>query len=592
MRVTSPARACTTLIALLALSAPATADAQDPWLVLPVSPLGGPSEALSGAARDVGSALSEAGQATWGPAAAGQRFEERVSSPPPSLSQSDIDRWMAHSRSAVRNLARADYEAARSDLLEAQELSVEAAEELNRESARARQVLDTCLYMVRALIETNDEPRAEAQARECRRLVPRSEPSAFRHTPEVRELLARVDETMAAEPPGRLRVESTPSGCTVRLNGLEFGQTPFVMEDLARGEYRVQVECDSAARGRVRRVRLDDAEANLTIDARLDSAVSSRPTLHLRYEDSSLASPRRLPDALRVAHSLGASSVVLAIVEAAGTVRLDRVDLPGARVAASVRVRIVDDSLPGATATQAAHALIASRSLDLTTSPASPLETWQPALPAAGVLPGMVTVPADPADDEPRAEAPAASEGSSGRRSWGIASTAVGGAALLAGAALTFRRQDLGDRYALARDTDPDFLSRQSDFLDSRTSVLALGVGGAVLATAGVGLWAEGRDAPPAWGWVLGGVGLALGGAAVALGLSAGSCAGIATDAQSCVDHDIAIDRAILVGMAAAPLLAVPLTQLLRSAPGQENTSLRLSVGGGYAQLMVEGTLP
>ena len=148
-------------------------------------------EGLHTAAEALRQELAVRGQSVWRADRASERFEVVGSAPAPQISQSDIDLWVERSRAAVRYLARADYKAARRELKAAQRLADRAAAELNREAARAQQVLDTCLFMVRAYVETKNPAEARRQARECRRLVPRVEPSAFRHTPEVRDLLGR-----------------------------------------------------------------------------------------------------------------------------------------------------------------------------------------------------------------------------------------------------------------------------------------------------------------------------------------------------------------------------------------------------------------
>ncbi|MBW2552207.1 MAG: hypothetical protein JRE73_15930, partial [Deltaproteobacteria bacterium] len=149
------------------------------WLVMPT--LGGAADAdgrgvsvegLHTTAEALRQDLGVRGQAVWRADRASERFEVVGSAPPPKVSQSDIDRWVERSRAAVRYLARADYKAARRELKAAQRLADRAAAELNREAARAQQVLDTCLFMVRAYVETKNNAEARRQARECRRLVP------------------------------------------------------------------------------------------------------------------------------------------------------------------------------------------------------------------------------------------------------------------------------------------------------------------------------------------------------------------------------------------------------------------------------------
>ena len=140
-----------------------------------------------------------------------ERFEAHGSSEPASLSEAELDEWLSLSRLAVRHLAHADHAAAIATLRQADALSGRALVELSRQEPRARQVLDTCLYGVRAAIETHDS-HAAAQAMECRRLVPRLAPSPYNHTPEVLELLASVDRELAARAV-TLQIESAPSRC-------------------------------------------------------------------------------------------------------------------------------------------------------------------------------------------------------------------------------------------------------------------------------------------------------------------------------------------------------------------------------------------
>jgi hypothetical protein len=239
------------------------------------------------------------------------RYERDGSSPPPTVSSSELEQWTAYSREAVHDLADEDYAGAREALRHAQELSERAAAEMSREEARARQVLDTCLYGVRAYVEQQD-PRAEEQALDCRRLVPRIAPTPNIHTPEVAELLSRVDRRLTSAHHGPLHVESQPSGCSVRLNGVLLGATPFVSEQLADGAYRVQVECGEGRRGRIHRVALPESgEVVVRVDARLDAAVRSDDVLRLEYDHADDAEVHRRADAAAIGAIVGATEVWL-----------------------------------------------------------------------------------------------------------------------------------------------------------------------------------------------------------------------------------------------------------------------------------------
>ncbi len=299
------------------------------WLVVPTLDGGGGEgdervgvERLHTAAEALRQELVMRGRAVWRADRASERFEVQGSAPAPTISQSDIDLWVERSRAAVRYLARADYKAARRELKAAQRLADRAAAELNREAARAQQVLDTCLFMVRAYVETKNDTEARKQARACRRLVPRVEPSAFRHTPEVRELLAQVDQEMASEAPGTLEVRSTPPDCLVRINGVEFGRTPVSGIELPVGTYRMQVECEDDKRGRIHRIGVASGPNLLEFDAALERAVRTRPVLHLEY-GSHEAWLQRMDQASEVGRILGGANILVLSGQGAGAVRVD-----------------------------------------------------------------------------------------------------------------------------------------------------------------------------------------------------------------------------------------------------------------------------
>ena len=169
-------------------------------------------EALHLTAEALRAELALRGESVWPADRASERFEVLGSAPAPEVSQSDIDRWVERSRAAVRYLARADYKAARRELKAAQRVADRAADELNREAARAQQGSDTCSFMVRAYVETKNTADARQQARECRQLVPRVEPSAFRHTPKVRELLGRGRRSDGGVGAGYARGDERPAG--------------------------------------------------------------------------------------------------------------------------------------------------------------------------------------------------------------------------------------------------------------------------------------------------------------------------------------------------------------------------------------------
>ena len=216
------------------------------WLVVPAR--GGASETadegvsvegLHTSAEALRQELVVRGHSVWRADRASERFEVVGSAPAPQISQSDIDLWVERSRAAVRYLARADYKAARRELKAAQRLADRAAAELNREAARAQQVLDTCLFMVRAYVETKNGAEARRQARECQAVG--AEGRAQRvssHARGSRSSRQRWTRRWRRRRPGTLEVQSTPSDCLVRINGVEFGRTPLSGIELPVGAYR------------------------------------------------------------------------------------------------------------------------------------------------------------------------------------------------------------------------------------------------------------------------------------------------------------------------------------------------------------------
>lgn len=508
-----------TLIGLCSVGSPGTARAQEAWWLVEVE-ADEAEQAVNGA--DVASLVETLSgrdiRPYWGEEAR-RRFEEQVSMPASLVSQNDIDEWVARSRDAVRSLARADYERAREQLLEAQRLSQNAAEELNREVARARQVLDTCLFMVRAFLETNNRDEAERQARECRRLVPTVEPTQVRHTPDVRELLARIDRALAEEPPARLRVESTPAGCVVRVNGIEFGETPYLVDDLRPGDYRLQVECDPQQRGRVRRLRLGQGSTSVEVDSAFDMAFRSRPRLALRRGASR--------EHLQTFASLLGGSVVAMERTPEGWL-LQRYDSAGlvsqSRSSGDDWERVIDEL-----------------------SERQSSERW-----------------ASEREDEPtEAVSEAEPEASSPRPSTlrmalGIGALTLSVGAITTGVVLSHQRGQRGDLYAIAEPVDIDFLQRQQRWRDLETPVYLLAGTGFALGVTAAALLTRDVEGMPWWTWASGSLGVAAVVLGVVVASTAPSCGNVAVDRQECVDRGQALGLASSLLAGGGILLSVP----------------------------------
>ncbi len=499
-----------------------------------------PARTVEGAAPDPAGLRVAAGPEALDPDASRLRFEEEASSEPPELSGSDIERWLASSRAAVRSLARADYAVARTDLLAAQEVSERAVAELNRELVRSRQVLDTCLYLVRAMVETDDLASAERQALDCRRLVPRVAPSEYNHPPEVLSLLRQIDVRSAMSPPASVRVESTPSGCAVRLNGIELGNTPLVSDDLLPGAYRVQVECDSARRGRVHRVRLGAGANVVRLDARFDAAVRTDGSLRLEYHDAESARAR-VGHAADVGALVGASEVWLVTPREDGRLRVERVLVSERRIVGSI--------------------VAASSELQ---AAAGPLRDGATARGTEGA--------GDRADDASVGDDTASLV-------VGVSLLALGAAGELAAGSMVAVRAGAGDRLAVAMPVDVDYLARAATWLDLRYGVWMPALGGATLGALAMPFLLPRARGVPWWSVAAGGFGVAALAGGVALAASAPQCGPAVEQEPPCIAAATQADAGFVLATLAGPWMTVPLVHLVRSVSGSAVSISAVSIG-------------
>ena len=515
------------------------------------------------------------GRSVWRADRASERFEVLGSAPAPTVSQSDIDLWVERSRAAVRYLARADYKAARRELKAAQRLANRAAAELNREAARAQQVLDTCLFMVRAYVETKNGAEANKQARECRRLVPRVEPSAFRHTPEVRELLAEVDQAMASEAPGTLQVQSTPPDCLVRINGVEFGRTPLSDIELPVGTYRMQVECEEDKRGRIHRVDVSSGPSVLEFNAALERAVRTRPVLHLQY-DSREAWLQRVEQASEVGRILGGAEVLVLSARGAGSVRVDLSARGYEPASAWLAVR---DGAPEAEdARRVVDALLQGRSVDFAGRHPMARASWRAEL-AREVEVGAAA--AAVIETKPKNERGVSRPRHQRISGWSL--FGVGVASMGASVGLHVWRGELGDRFAQS----PSNLNAAQQWNNARIGVWATAAFGGAATSAAMPLLLPEYERTPWWGWTLGAVGLGLTGYAIYEAVTMASCPEpyVANESavRSCVTRGQEAGRLSLALAGAAPLLSIPLVYLLR--PLRVEPSVSVTAEGAMIQV-------
>ena len=293
------------------------------WVIVPVSTTEDIAW-MQPTVETMGAALSKQGASVLSAERAVILYEERGSGPPKKVTETQIQRLDALMKEALRLIVVQEHSRALEVLRLAQKLIDEAIAELNRTKTRAENVLDTCLYMVRALYDTGDPTRAEQQARQCVRLVPGGEANPGKHPPEVIELYEEASRP-GPERTGSVAVNSQPQGCDVRINGLRLGQTPFTMTDLYPGDYQVQVECEPGLRGRVHQVAIGTGTTKVFVDAVRERALRTDPVLGLSYSDQDEAE-RRFRDAQAIAEVLQVRVVMVASSPTTNTLELRVID--------------------------------------------------------------------------------------------------------------------------------------------------------------------------------------------------------------------------------------------------------------------------
>jgi hypothetical protein len=481
-------------------------------------------------------------------AAVARLLGERHSSEATAATPDDFDALARESETALEHVAFGRRKAARQAVGRILERAQGALETLNREARSARRVLNSCLYLVRALADGGQEDAALRQSIECARLVPDMSPSASEHPPNVRDLFRRAKAQIESGPHGSLRVESQPtSSCDVFLNGRRLGRTPFVREHLPTGEYRVQVECEESGRpGRVHRIILAAEPREVVIDTRFDVALRTAASdIRLSYDSPRAENRRRLADALRVAAIVDATTVYLVTPESQDIARIDRLRVAKREVVASVRVPLTSAGLEGDVAKRAVSHLLAGRSVDLTGPVEEEARTWKPPRPVRRVVRRDVDLGERPPVHEPER---------SGRITWpGWFLTGIGVAALGVGWGLQGVWFSRHSDVQAADPTSPGFDTLRQRREDIEAPALAMATTGTLFAVAGLP-WLVSGEGARWWHWTLGVAGLA----GVATGIGIGSQEGKLDNGT----RKRRVPLGPLVALSSVPFVAVPIVAI------------------------------
>jgi hypothetical protein len=554
----------------------AAGQVEDPWLIIPTTSTSDDSWTEPTTAK-VRTELLERGIEVWSFDSAATRFEAEGSAPAAEITEGEIQQWADRSSAAIRNLAKGDYASALEQLNQAQELSRAAIEELNREQEQSRKVLDTCLYVVRALLGTGSESRAKTMAQECRRLVPRGDPSALMHPPVVMEVLEQIDASRA-EQTGSLRVDSQPATCTVRVNGVMLGESPFEMRDLFPGQYRVQVECDPEQRGRVHIANVIAGPTEVFVDLRFDRVIESDRMLYLRYASASDEEQYRIVDAEEIAKVVPAGALLIMSTPTPDVVELELYQ--GAPLVRAAVARITTGSRGPSRGdiALAARTLLQGKCTDFTGPQPVALPCGEPEVEVAEHVPSAEE---RPSDRRPR-----------GQFISGLTLVGVGSASLVTGYVLLAPRSSVAEDWVSGLDatgmSDP---STQQKWLSMGTGIIATASIGAASLVAAMPLVLPKRVKTPWWAWFSGALGVGAVAASAYLastvndeGTPSTSCSSMtinAVDARICVRQAERTGLAILTGVTAAPLLTIPLVYLIRPKETGVSPHVEVSRSGG-----------
>ena len=400
------------------------------------------------------------------------------------------------------------------------------------------------------------------------------------HPPVVMKILGEVDAARAAQD-SILRVDSEPSGCTARVNGIAVGDTPLELGGLLPGQYRVQVECDPTRRGRVHAAHVRSGPTDVLVDLRFDRVVETRPTMYLRYASEADEQQQRVADAQRISAMTPASGILLMSMPSADAVELEL--LGGEPLARRGLVRITAGSRGPSRGdiALAAHALAADRCMDFTAAQPVTLRCD-----GSGVEVELAAGPA-PEDGGPAGRRPR------GQFVSGLTLFSIGAASLIVGYSLLAPRATAAESWVREVDSGGQDTSNQQKWFDLGSAIITTSaIAGATLVTA-MPLALPERAKTPWWAWVSGAAGLGLAGFSIAYGVTAEaepstpceSSTVTSTDVRSCISRGEQTSIAFLTGMTAAPLIAMPLVYLFRPSKARLEPTVEVGRSGGYLGL-------
>ena len=305
------------MLGLSLIWAPERARADDRWLFVPVLSAQPPRDiAIPQLTSAFEIELRASQQNVLSNGDAGVLFEARHSSEPVKLNTDEMSRLLRSVGQAARHLALGELPQAQQAMEGVYALSGPARDYLNREAARARKIFDTCLMTAYLWERDQKRPQALRQMLECSRSFPGFRPEGRAYPPELREIFEAAKAQLNQEAATTLLVQSRQStGCGVRLNGIEVGKSPMSFSDARAGITRVQLECESGVAGRIHSIELKPGENRLDIDPAFDAVVHTQGGLWLQYDSDAARTARVDADLAQLQKAVGAKRIVGLLVE-------------------------------------------------------------------------------------------------------------------------------------------------------------------------------------------------------------------------------------------------------------------------------------
>ncbi len=431
----------------------------------------------------------------------------------------------------------------------------------------SRDLFDYCLMSVQFILRAGRDNAARERMQACVYEAPYRTLSANDTPQALLELFASVKSELLAKGEASLDVDaaglptedvaSASKGCVVVVNGTPKGGLPYREAGLLPVPLRVQLNC--AGHGRTHVVKLRPGRNSLIVDLRLERVVRTSGALGLHYADAKEESRARVRDGLSVTRAVGGGDVLLARTLEGGRISLARYELGLEKLVAEV-------TLPARPTAEeirvAAHALVAGR-------------------------PGATVV----VDRRPGVSVDTDGTAAPGYELYAAAVLGVGTAASYGLSWLSYvrtveRRSDVVLAGGCAGTPEPDLVCLQA-FGQHQTFgdyTLAFGGVGAVLGAAAMPVILPPEHDVPLWSWIVGVAGAGAVTAGAVLWRTAEPCT-----LQRCDAEHLDPSLGQLLILHGPPLLAVPITHLVRSLTGTQSVEARLVTGQRSARLTLQG---